>query len=43
MGLGDDGSLDHSIAARMDLLIEEINQLWSFLQRFIDEHATDMV
>ena len=42
-GLGDDGSPDQSIASRIDLLIEEINQLWSFVQRFIDEHATDMI
>lgn len=28
---GDDGALDNSIASRIDLLIEEINQLWSFI------------
>jgi len=27
----------------MDLLIEEINQLWSFVQRYVDETAIDMI
>jgi hypothetical protein len=30
-------------ANRIDLILEELNQLWSFSQRFIDEQATDMV
>jgi hypothetical protein len=42
-GVNDDGTPDQSIATRIDLLIEEINQLWSFTQRFIDEHANDMI
>lgn len=28
---------------RIDLIVEEINQIWSFTQRFIDEHAIDMI
>lgn len=41
-GLGD-GAADPGLENKIDLLIEEINQLWSFVQRFIDEHATDMI
>mmetsp|Transcript_2290 Transcript_2290/g.2235 ORF Transcript_2290/g.2235 Transcript_2290/m.2235 type:complete len:186 (+) Transcript_2290:754-1311(+) len=28
---------------KFELLVEELNQLWSFVQRFIDEQAVDMV
>ena len=28
---------------RVDLLIEEINQLWNFVQKFIDEQSNDMI
>ena len=35
--------IDEGVASRMDLLIEEINQLWSFVQRYVDETAIDMI
>jgi hypothetical protein len=28
-------------AEKFDLLVEEVNQLWSFVQRFIDEQVVD--
>lgn len=28
-------------ARRMDALIKEANQLWTFFQKFIDEHSVD--
>ena len=28
-------------AKRMDALIKEANQLWTFFQKFIDEHSVD--
>lgn len=40
-----DGDLNNTGDAnkRLDAVVEEINQIWSFTQRFIDEHATDMI
>ena len=43
MGSGNVGSVNETVGNRIDLLIEEINQLWSFVQRFVDEHAIDMI
>ena len=43
MGSGHAGSVNETVGNRIDLLIEEINQLWSFVQRFVDEHAIDMI
>jgi len=31
------------MANRIDMLIDEINSLWSFIQRFVDETAIDMI
>ena len=42
-GAGDFGPANETVGNRIDLLIEEINQLWSFVQRFVDEHAIDMI
>lgn len=44
--LGEETQLDINegdFNKRIDLLVEEINQIWSFTQRFIDEHAIDMI
>ena len=43
--LGDNADLTKSGDAnqRLDALTEEVNNIWSFSQRFIDEHAIDMV
>ena len=30
-------------AEKFDVLVEEVNQLWSFLQRFVDEHVVDKI
>lgn len=38
-----DQRIDEGMAGRMDMLIEEINQLWSFVQRYVDETAMDMI
>jgi len=43
LGSGNVGSVNETVGNRIDLLIEEINQLWSFVQRFVDEHAIDMI
>lgn len=30
-----------SFAHKFDILVEEVNQLWSFVQRYIDEQVID--
>ena len=38
-----EGQMGDAVGKRINLVIEEINQLWSFTQRFIDEQAIDMI
>lgn len=30
-------------AEKFDVMVDEVNQLWSFMQRFVDEHVVDSV
>ena len=39
----DNDDISPQYGNKIDLLIEEMNQLWSFIQRYIDETATDMI
>ena len=43
-GYTNDGQpLSEGVANKIDLLLDEVNQIWSFTQRFIDEQAVDMI
>lgn len=43
-GNGGGGMMSQAgFAEKFDVLVEEVNQLWSFVQRYIDEHVVDCI
>ena len=42
-GIGGIGMSTAGFAEKFDVLVEEVNQLWSFVQRYIDEQVVDSI